>query len=170
MNIDGFEIERKYLIAMPDPDFLEQNAVPSRIEQTYLLHSDPGVTARVRKRGREGAWTYTHTQKIRISDLRRIEDEQEIDEARYRELLRQADPERNVISKTRWVLPWRGEEFEIDIFPFWDDRALMEIELREEGQAVELPPQIRVLREVTGDRRYTNSSLSKKIVTEPLEG
>ena len=36
--------------------------------------------------------------------------------------------------------------------------------------AVELPPQIRVLREVTGDRRYTNSSLSKKIVTEPLEG
>ena len=40
MNIDGFEIERKYLIAMPEPDFLTQNAVPSRIEQTYLLQKD----------------------------------------------------------------------------------------------------------------------------------
>ena len=162
MNIDGFEIERKYLIAMPDPEFLAQNAVPSRIEQTYLLPGEPGVTARVRKRGSDGAWTYTHTQKIRISDLRRIEDEQEIDEVRYRELLRQADPERNVICKTRWVLPWRGQEFEIDIFPFWDDRALMEIELRGEDQAVELPPQIRVLREVTGQEAYRNSSLAMR--------
>ena len=45
----------------------------------------------------------------------------------------------------------------------------MEIELTEENQAVELPPQIRVLREVTGDRRYTNSSLSREILREPLE-
>ena len=84
-------------------------------------------------------------------------------------MLRRADPSRQTIAKTRWVLPWRGQLFEIDIFPFWDDRALMEIELTEENQAVELPPQIRVLREVTGDRRYTNSSLSREILREPLE-
>ena len=169
MNIDGFEIERKYLISMPDPAFLRENAEPSHIEQTYLLHEDPLVTARVRKRGRAGDWHYTHTEKLRVSDLRRVENEREIGEAEYCELLRRADPSRQTIAKTRWVLPWRGQLFEIDIFPFWDDRALMEIELREEGQAVELPPQIRVLREVTGDRRYTNSSLSREILREPLE-
>ena len=169
MNINGFEIERKYLIAMPDPAFLRQHAEPSRIEQTYLLHEDPLVTARVRKRGRAGDWHYTHTEKLRVSDLRRVENEREIGEAEYCELLRRADPSRQTIAKTRWVLPWRGQLFEIDIFPFWDDRALMEIELTEENQAVELPPQIRVLREVTGDRRYTNSSLSREILREPLE-
>lgn len=169
MNTDGFEIERKYLIRMPDAAWLLQNASPSEIWQTYLQRPAPHINARVRKRGQDGAWVYTHTQKTRISDLRRIEDEREISEAEYNALLQQADPKRNVIRKTRWVFPWRGQMFEIDIFPFWEDRALMEIELSDEEQAVELPPQICVLREVTGDRRYTNASLSKEIPMEPLE-
>ncbi len=167
--MNGFEIERKYLIAMPDPTFLEANASPSEIEQTYLTPPDPNVTARVRKRGREGDWTYTHTQKIRLSDLRRIEDEREIDAEEYRQLLLQADPRKRVIRKTRWVLPWRGQSFEIDVYPFWTDRAIMEIEMEDEGQAVELPPQIRILREVTADLRYTNASLALHIPMEEIE-
>lgn len=169
MNVDGFEIERKYLIRMPDPAFLEERATPSRIEQTYLKRPAPHVNARVRKRGEEGAWIYTHTQKTRISDLRRIEEEREVSEEEYRQLLRQADPSRNVICKTRWVLPWKGQCFEIDVFPFWEDRALMEIELRDEEQAVELPPEIEVIREVTADGRYTNAALSREIPRDELE-
>ena len=167
--MNGFEIERKYLIAMPDPTFLEANASPSEIEQTYLTPPDHNVTARVRKRGREGDWTYTHTQKIRLSDLRRIEDEREIDAEEYRQLLLQADPRKRVIRKTRWVLPWRGQSFEIDVYPFWTDRAIMEIEIEDEGQAVELPPQILILREVTADLRYTNASLALHIPMEEIE-
>ena len=167
--MNGFEIERKYLIEMPDPAFLKENASPSAIEQTYLLRTEPHVNARVRKRGSEGAWTYTHTRKTRISDLCRREDEREISEEEYGKLLAQADPERRVIRKTRWVFPWRGQNVEIDVFPFWKDRALMEIELANEEQTVELPPQIRILREVTTDGRYTNSSLSKHIPMEEIE-
>ena len=167
--MNGFEIERKYLIAMPDPAFLAANAIPSQIEQTYLTPPDPNVTARVRKRGREGDWTYTHTQKIRLSDLRRIEDEREIGEEEYRRLLLQADPAKRVIRKTRWVLPWQGQSFEIDVYPFWTDRAIMEIEMEDEGQAVELPPRIRILRDVTADLRYTNSSLALRIPMEEIE-
>lgn len=169
MNIDGFEIERKYLIRMPDEAWLRKNAYPSRIEQTYLLRPAPQVNARVRKRGQEGAWVYTYTQKTRISDLRRIEEEREISEEEYRTLLQQADPSRAVICKTRWVLPWNGQSFEIDVFPFWDDRALMEIELTHEEQTVQLPPDIAVIREVTADRRYTNASLSREIPREKLK-
>jgi CYTH domain-containing protein len=165
----GFEIERKYLIAMPELSFLRDHASPSQIEQTYLLPPEPWITARVRRRGREGAWTYTHTQKIRLSDLSRVEDESEIGEAEYRALLEQADPARRVIRKTRWVLPWRGQSFEIDVYPFWTDRAIMEIEMEDEGQAVELPPQIRILREVTADLRYTNASLALHIPMEEIE-
>lgn len=167
--MNGFEIERKYLIRMPDPAYLQENASPSSIEQTYLLRTEPHVNARVRKRGREGDWTYTHTRKTRINDLRRVEDEREISEEEYRELLKQADPQRNVIRKTRWVLPWKGQLFEIDVFPFWEDRALMEIELEDEEQPVALPPRIRILREVTEDRRYTNSALSREVPMEEIE-
>ena len=169
MMAEGFEIERKYLIRMPEAAYLTAHAQPSQIEQTYLLRPAPHVNARVRKRGAKGAWVYTHTQKTRISDMRRIEDEREISEAEYRTLLQQADPERNVICKTRWVLPYRGQLFEIDIFPFWQDRAILEIELEDEAQAVELPPALEILREVTADRRYTNAAMSREIPMEDLE-
>ena len=165
----GFEIERKYLISMPDPDFLRENASPTEIVQTYLLPPAPHINARVRKRGRDGDWTYTHTEKTRLSDLRRIENERRISREEYETLLQSADPDRNVIQKTRWVLPWKGQNFEIDIFPFWTDRALMELELEDEAQTIELPPRIRVLREVTADYRYLNSSLSKTIPYEEIE-
>ncbi len=167
--MNGFEIERKYLIRMPDPDFLSEHASPTQIEQTYLLAPSPGLTSRVRKRGQEGAWHYTHTQKTRLNALRCIEDEREIEEAEYRRLLFQADPTLQTIIKTRWVLPWQDQLFEIDIYPFWTDRAIMEIELADEEQPVELPPQIRVLREVTSDLRYKNYSLSRKIPMEEIE-
>ena len=167
--MEGFEIERKYLISMPDPDFLRQNASPTEIVQTYLLPPAPHINARVRKRGREGAWVYTHTEKTRLSELRRIENERQISREEYETLLQSADPDRNVIRKTRWVLPWKGQNFEIDIFPFWTDRALMELELEDESQTIELPPQIRVLREVTADYRYLNSSLSITIPYEEIE-
>ena len=167
--MEGFEIERKYLISMPDPDFLRENASPTEIVQTYLLPPAPHINARVRKRGHDGAWVFTHTEKTRLSDLRRIENERRISREEYETLLQSADPGRNVIRKTRWVLPWKGQNYEIDIFPFWTDRALMELELEDEAQNIELPPQIRVLREVTADYRYLNSSLSKTIPYEEIE-
>lgn len=168
MNTDGFEIERKFLIRMPDRTFLSTYATPSRIEQTYLRRPAPGINARVRKRGQEGAWVYTHTKKTRVNNMRAIEDEREISEEEYRTLLLQADPERGTIRKTRWVLPHEGQLFEIDIFPFWTDRALMEIELNDESQPVTLPPQVEIIREVTGDRRYTNASLSREVPFDEL--
>ena len=123
----------------------------------------------MRKRGSGGAWTYTHTEKTRLSDLKRIENEREISQEEYERLLQNADPDRNVIHKTRWVLPWQGQHFEIDIYPFWKNQAVMEIELKNEAQAVELPPQIQILREVTEDARYLNSSLSVTIPPEENE-
>lgn len=168
MRTDHFEIERKYLIRMPDRSYLESAAAMTQIEQTYLC-AEPGVTARVRKRGHEGAWAYTHTQKMHISDVRRYEDEREIGEEEYRELLRQADPARNVIHKERWVLPYEGQTFEIDIYPFWEDRAIMEIEMTDEAQTLRFPSQIQIIREVTADRRYSNAALSRQIPMDDIE-
>ena len=53
--------------------------------------------------------------------------------------------------------------FEIDVYPFWNDRAIMEIELDYEGQEIVFPPEIQIIAEVTADKRYTNSSLAKQV-------
>ena len=147
MNVDGFEIERKFLIAMPDQKLLA-GASRSRIQQTYLL-GEEGTTERVRMREYPERTEYTHTTKRKINALRREELEETIDRTAYAALLRRADPERRPIEKQRCCLPYEGQ--------------LLEIELEEEGQTFSLPAEIRVLREVTEDARYTNSALSREI-------
>ena len=54
------------------------------------------------------------------------------------------------------------------MFPFWQDRAFLEIEIADEEQEILLPPAIRVIREVTEDPRYTNAALSLAIPEETI--
>lgn len=166
MNNNGFEIERKFLIAMPEEDFLAGCEI-SGIKQTYLL-GEPGTTERVRRRRWADHCEYTHTVKRRISNIRREEDEREISEAEYLALLERADPARHTIEKLRCCYTIGGEIWEIDVFPFWEDRAIVEIELEDEGQEVMLPPGLRLIREVTDDPRYTNSALSLAIPNDEI--
>ena len=163
MNQDSYEIERKYLIRRPAAAWLEANCQGSDIIQTYLKAEAPGHSDRVRRRAGKDGVVYTHTVKRRISDLRREEQEREISEEEYLTLLQRADPERRSIEKRRYVLAYEGKDFEIDVYPFWQDRAVMEIELADEAEAVKLPPEIEIIKEVTQDRRYTNAALAREI-------
>lgn len=163
MNQNGYEIERKFLIRRPAAAWLEANCEGSDIIQTYLKTEATGHSDRVRRRAGKNGVVYTHTVKRRISDLRREEQEREISEGEYLTLLQRADPERRSIEKRRYVLAYEGKDFEIDVYPFWQDRAVMEIELADEAEAVKLPPEIEIIKEVTRDRRYTNAALAREI-------
>lgn len=169
MNNNGIEIERKFLIRRPERNWLENAADGSDILQTYLKKTESGFSSRVRRRSGKNGTVYTHTEKRHISAMSREEYEREISEEKYRELLLQADPERRPIEKRRYVLMYKGQCFEIDLFPFWHDRALMEIELEDEAQEVDFPPEIEIIKEVTEDKRYTNSSMALNIPFDPID-
>lgn len=160
---EPLEIERKFLIAMPDLTALqnEHGAVGVEIEQTYLIDAE-GKKSRIRKRGRDGSYLYFHTVKTNISDTKRIEVETRITKEEYVSLMQYADPSRNTIAKTRYCFVYEGHYFELDVFPFWNDKALMEIELLHENETFSLPPFITVIEDVTSDKRYRNSALAKK--------
>lgn len=144
---------------------MEQRASCSEIVQTYLK-SEPGETNRVRARRTGDQVRYTHTRKIKINPLRRIELEREISKSEYDMLLQQADSERKPIQKERWVLEYKGQNFEIDLFPFWSRQAYLELELASEDQAIDFPPELEIIREVSGDKRYTNAALARDIPRE----
>ena len=164
--MEHLEIERKYLIRLPEKHLLDSFS-SSQIEQIYILCGEGG-RERIRCRETEGKKVYTHTAKKRVSDLTRIEIENEISEEEYRSLMQQKDPGRDVLRKTRYLYPYRGQVFEIDGFPFWHDRALMELELNSEEQPVLLPPDICIIRDVTAEKEYTNASIAKSIPFEKL--
>ena len=124
--MEHLEIERKYLIRMPKAALL-RSLPASEIEQIYLQMSD-GTRERIRRRDYGDRTVYSHTAKQRLSDLTRIEIEREITAEQYGELLKLADPSRSAIRKKRYLYDYDAQLFEIDVFPFWQDRALMELD------------------------------------------
>ncbi len=157
-----YEIERKFLIRYPDIAALEKLPNCQRVEicQTYLRTTD-GEESRVRQRGMDGSYVYTQTAKRKLTDMKRIEVERTLTQEEYLRLLMDADPDYRPIRKTRYCLTYENQYFEIDVYPFWQDQAILEIELSDEADDVRIPQQIQVIREVTGDPSYKNHALAK---------
>ena len=160
------EIERKFLIKMPDPGRLARidGCGFSLIRQSYLLYENG--TERVRARLYKDKTVYTHTFKRRLTSMSSFEDEHTVDKQEYISLLSRRDPERNDIYKVRVAIPYEGHIFEIDIYPFWHRQAVMEVELSGEDEKVAFPPFADIIREVSGDKAYSNRSFSLKIPDE----
>ena len=100
---------------------------------------------------------------ININNLKRIEVEERLTEEEYINELLNADPERGQIIKDRYCLSYNNQYFEIDIYPFFKDKAICEIELSSENQKIDLPPFIEVIEEVTDNLKYRNSEIAKQI-------
>jgi CYTH domain-containing protein len=128
------EIERKFLIKMPDVEKLISTIECSKTEitQTYLNSEHELWKRRVRKRGLLGNNKYYYTSKKPISSIKRIEVEEEISEEKYLSLLVEADKSLKEINKTRYCFMWNNILYELDIYPFWNDKAILEVELENE--------------------------------------
>jgi len=145
------EIERKFLVA---GDFRKEVSGASRIIQGFLS-SAPGRTVRVRVRDDKGYLTV----KGPAQGLTRFEWEKEISADEARQLLALCEP--GAIDKTRHLVPTAdGHVWEVDEF-HGDNEGLVvaEIELEAEDEPFVRPAWVG--EEVTGDRRYYNSSLTK---------
>ena len=157
------ETRRKYLIRYPDVQALERRPNCKRVEilQAYLRSEIPGEMIRIRQRGRDGNYVYFKTRKRMIEGMKRIEMEERLSKNEYLELLMQADPNYRPIRKQRYCLSENGLYYNIDIYPQWDDQAMMEIELYDRDEQVTFPEGIEVIREVTGEEAFTNPAIAR---------
>ena len=72
----------------------------------------------------------------------------------------EADPAKRPIRKTRYCLTYDNQYFEIDVYPFWPDKAIVEIELSDENAGIHLPKELKIIKEVTDDPGYQNAALA----------
>lgn len=159
------EIERKYLIEKPDEALLESVEFISKSEiiQTYLRTIENGTERRVRQRGTEqDGYSFYYTEKTAKSDTERIENERIISMREYVEYLADADPALHQVRKTRYCFIYENQYFELDIYPYSEKYAIVEIELVNEQQEVKLPDFLKIIKEVTTDSRYKNSTIAKE--------
>lgn len=163
------EIEMKYLIAMPDETELADMEGCSiwEIEQIYLT-AEPGTTRRVRRVLEGDEARYYKTFKRRISALTAQEEEGLISREEYETYCTERNLQLNVIVKKRYRIPYADQVLEFDIYPFWKDRAVLEIELESEQQQTVIPEWVSVIRDVTADFRYKNVALANEIPMDAI--
>lgn len=161
----SLEIERQYLVKMPDIAQLISlfHAEKTDIIQTYLKTNDKYEEKRIRQRSKHKGYAYFLTQKRTISPLTKIGTEKRISEEEYLSLLSEADTSLNQICKERYCFVYNNLYFELDVYPFWKDYAILEIELTTENQKIDFPAVITVVKEVTDDPDFNDYSLSKRI-------
>lgn len=152
--MSGIETERKFLVK--GYDYRYEATSSSRIKQGYIC-SGHGHTVRVRTRGDRAYLTIKGPSTD--GGLSRYEFEKEItlDEARH--LMRLCEP--GIIDKTRYLVACGEHTFEVDEF-YGDNAGLVmaEVELKDKDEPFEKPRFIGP--EVTGDRRFYNSSLRSR--------
>ena len=147
------EIERKFLVT--SDAFKKECFYQNRIAQGYLS-SVPERTVRVRIKGEKGFLTIKGISSD--SGMSRFEWEKEIpiDDAQKLLLL----CEKSIIDKTRFEVKVGNHVFEVDEF-YGENEGLIiaEIELNSEIEIFEKPDWLG--KEVTNDKRYYNSYLSR---------
>lgn len=146
------EIERKFLVS---GEYKSMATEHIRITQGYIS-SAHGRTVRVRMAGKKAFLTIKGASND--AGTSRFEWEKPIEPDDARELMKLCEP--GMIDKIRHIVPYGGHRFEVDEF-FGENEGLVvaEVELTSEDEAFERPPFLD--KEVTGDRRYYNSSLTK---------
>ncbi len=149
----ALEIERKFLVT--DDSYKAMAFHSDRIAQGYLCR-EGGNSTRVRVRGDKGYLTIKGPSMD--GGLSRFEWEKEIPESEAWELLKLCHG--GIIDKTRHLVKCGNHTFEVDEFHGDNDGLVVaEVELENADETFERPPFLG--KEVTGDKRYYNSSLTR---------
>ena len=149
----SLEIERKFLVENED---FKTDAYQKKLLKQGYLNSDKNRTVRVRIADDKGFITIKG--KSNSTGTTRFEWEKEIDLLEAEQLLLLCEP--SVIDKTRFYVKSENHIFEVDEF-YSDNQGLIvaEIELNSENEQFKKPSWLG--KEVTGNIKYYNSSLSK---------
>lgn len=156
------EIERKYLVKKPNLDEISKYVTITAVNivQTYLK-SENGSEVRLRQRGINGSYFYYLTEKTAINNLKRVEKEKKISQREYIDSLNLADTSLKQIIKKRVCFVYMNQYFELDLYEFSDDKAIVEIELTTESDEVCFPEFLTVIKEITDDLNYRNIALAR---------
>ena len=160
------ETERKFIIQIPDAVALAAQADYTESEITQIYLEDEECTHRIRKRCYGSVTEFTENTKRRISTLSCIENERTIDEAEFLLLSKKIQHGTAPLFKTRRTFSYDGKTVELDFYPQWQKSCVMEIELESERAELKLPDFIKIVREVTGERAYSNHSMAHKFPCE----
>lgn len=152
------EIERKWIV---NQEILMESRDKGEIKfestfeffQGYIQTTDKNLV--IRYRLNETLKRAYHTMKYHLSEGKTTEIEVEIPYPDGKAFINHSD---RILHKKRRIIYFAGQRFEVDFFD--SGLIIAELELRSLNDSIALPAWCES--EVTGDRRYSNYSLSSK--------
>ncbi len=150
------------------PCFKPETACKRRKMTSLLPHESQGER-RVRMRSDDSGVSYFYTVKYEIRKGERFESERAISKSEYERLLLVRDPALRTIEKTRLNFLYESQVVEVDLYKGTvggkrdkGNLVTMEIELNPHQVKPLLPPFVRVLKNVTGVKEYSNRALAER--------
>lgn len=149
------EIEKKFLVKCEEPKAL----LEEKYEQGYIVDKK-GYEERVRKKTIGSSVEYIWTSKEDTDSLdTRVENERIISEEEYNKLAKSI---KKSISKVRKTYKTDDDMiFTLDIYS--DGMKIVEIELDNSEQFFKFPEWVRIIEDVTGQKKYKNINLAKPV-------
>ena len=153
----------KYLVAMPELQaFCRRfSCAPIDMMQTYLVQTQPHTERRIRQQKNGADYLYFYTEKRIQPDGTKWETEKPISQKDYIQYLMEGDMSLHAVHKTKYRFSQNGQQMELDVYPFCAEQAILRVALPESA-ALQLPPELQLLREVTDDPAYKNRALAKR--------
>lgn len=156
--------QEKIIVKKPDINYLMTKKAQKRSIIQIYLKSNGKEERRIRMMGDGNNFVYYLTRK----GIGNYNDYQEksISKDVYDALMLEMDTERKPIIKERWYFSEGDTYYNLDVYPSWENYAVVEIRGSKENVDVSLPIGIEEVRNVTGNIRFSNYAFSKYFPTE----
>jgi len=155
--------KRKYLIEYPtlSQTNLMENIIVKDIVQIYLREIEEGIERKIIRVFTNNNTICYYTEKKKNSELISNEKKQIITACEYLKFILEALTSINEIKKYKLCFTYENKNFELDVYPKHEEEATLNVEFEYDGKDAMLPPFISIIKEITNNRKYKDSSLAQ---------
>ena len=152
-------VEKKYLISMPDIEQLIKNKHCRKVhvKQHYLIDETNKEKEKIVLR-RENKRNFYY----KVNKKNNVKYSHSITADEYINKLEDENKKYYNIYKDRYYYIFDSRCIKIDIFPFWKDKAILEVDILNNRENIKLPKFINVIEEVTDNEKYKNYYLAEE--------
>lgn len=166
-NPIAYTYQKKLLIEKPTQEVINQfmesiKTTKISIVQNYLHTFDAKVERKIVQRSLNGEYSYYFVEMRDNNNLSRSIKRRIIGPREYKENMHNSNAHLHQIVKDRYCFIYNGIAYRMDLYPFDDKKAMLEVMVSSEGyENVKVPEFIKVIRDVTEDLRYRNYAIAQ---------
>ena len=156
---DKAYVEKKYLISMPDVEQLMKNKQCRKVhvKQHYIIDETRQEKEKIvlrRENNKNFYYKVVKKNKVKYSNS--------ITADKYINKLEDENKKFYHIHKDRYYYIFDSRCIKIDVFPFWKDKAILEVDILNDRENIKFPKFVNIIEDVTDNEAYKNYYLAEE--------